>query len=128
MIKTHNPETIAPPPSNFVHGVELPAGARTLFISGQTGVRPDGTVPESCDEQADAAWQNLIEILKAADMSVDDVVKLVAYVTDPADNAVVREKRQQYAGDYQGTSTFLVVAGLANPRLKFEIEAVAAKI
>jgi enamine deaminase RidA (YjgF/YER057c/UK114 family) len=127
VIKVHNPETIAAPPSNFVHGVEVPARARTLYISGQTGVRPDGSIPESCDEQADVAWQNLIEILKAAGMGVGDVVKISVFVTDPADNAVAREKRIQYAGDYRGTSTFLVVAGLANPKLKFEIEAVAAK-
>jgi enamine deaminase RidA (YjgF/YER057c/UK114 family) len=60
-------------------------------------------------------------------MGVGDVVKISVFVTDPADNAVAREKRIQYAGDYRGTSTFLVVAGLANPKLKFEIEAVAAK-
>ncbi|MEX2452232.1 MAG: RidA family protein [Rhodospirillales bacterium] len=128
MFKIHNPKTIAAPPSNFVHGVEVPAQARTLYISGQTGVRPDGSIPESCEEQADVAWHNMIEILKAAGMSVEDVVKISVFVTDPADNAVAREKRIQYAGEYQGTSTFLVVAGLANPKLKFEIEAVAAKV
>ena len=127
MPKVYNPETIAAPPSNFVHGVEVPANARTLYISGQTGVRRDGSIPESCADQADVAWQNLIEILTAAGMGVEDIVKISVFVTDPADNAVARDKRTQYAGRYQGTSTFLIVAGLANPKLKFEIEAIAAK-
>ncbi len=128
MFKVYNPKSIAAPPSNFVHSVEIPGAARTLYISGQTGVSPDGSIPESTVEQADIAWQNLIEILKAADMDVENIVKITVLVTDPADNSVVREKRKQYAGDYQGTSTFMVVAGLANPKLKFEIEAIAAKL
>ena len=128
MIRVINPTTIAAPPSNFVHAVEVPAGARTLYISGQTGVNADGSIPEGTNEQADIAWQNLIEILKAADMGVENIVKITVLVTDASDNTVVREKRTQYAGQYQGTSTFMVVAGLANPKLKFEIEAIAAKI
>ena len=128
MIKVINPTTIAAPPSNFVHAVEVPAGARTLYISGQTGVNADGSIPEGTNEQADIAWQNLIEILKAADMGVENIVKITVLVTDASDNTVAREKRTQYARQYQGTSTFMVVAGLANPKLKFEIEAIAAKI
>ena len=128
MIRVINPTTIAAPPSNFVHAVEVPAGARTLYISGQTGVNADGSIPEGTNEQADIAWQNLIEILKAADMGVENIVKIIVLVTDASDNTVAREKRTQYAGQYQGTSTFMVVAGLANPKLKFEIEAIAAKI
>ena len=128
MIRVINPTTIAAPPSNFVHAVEVPAGARTLYISGQTGVNADGSIPEGTNEQADIAWQNLIEILKAADMGVENIVKITVLVTDASDNTVAREKRTQYARQYQGTSTFMVVAGLANPKLKFEIEAIAAKI
>jgi enamine deaminase RidA (YjgF/YER057c/UK114 family) len=128
VIKSINPDTILPPPSNFVHAVEVPAGARTLYISGQTGVNADGSIPDSPAEQADIAWQNLIEILIAADMGVENIVKVTVLVTDAADNAIAREKRTQYAGDYKGTSTFMVVAGLANPKLKFEIEAIAAKV
>lgn len=128
MIRVINPTTIAAPPSNFVHAVEVPAGARTLYISGQTGVNADGSIPEGTNEQADIAWQNLIEILKAADMGVENIVKIIVLVTDASDNTVAREKRTQYAGQYQGTSTFMVVAGLANPKLTFEIEAIAAKI
>jgi enamine deaminase RidA (YjgF/YER057c/UK114 family) len=128
VIRVINPTTIAAPPSNFVHAVEVPAGARTLYISGQTGVNADGSIPEGTNEQADIAWQNLIEILKAADMGVENIVKIIVLVTDASDNTVAREKRTQYAGQYQGTSTFMVVAGLANPKLTFEIEAIAAKI
>lgn len=127
MVKVVSPKTIPAPPSNFVHAVDVPAGARTLYISGQTGVNEDGSIPDSTADQADIAWNNLIEILKEANMGVGDIVKITVLVTDASDNAVAREKRTQYAGDYQGTSTFMVVAGLANPKLKFEIEAIAAK-
>lgn len=33
-------------PEGFAQGLELPAGARPLFVSGQIRVRADGTVPD----------------------------------------------------------------------------------
>jgi enamine deaminase RidA (YjgF/YER057c/UK114 family) len=38
MLKRHNPPTIAPPFSRYSHGVEAPAKARWLHVSGQVGV------------------------------------------------------------------------------------------
>src|SRR5438876_559996 len=44
MLKPINPPTIAPPFSRYSQAVEVPAGLRWLHISGQVGVRPDGTL------------------------------------------------------------------------------------
>jgi len=41
-MKSHTPSTIAAPAALYVHGMEVPPGARWLFISGQIGVHPDG--------------------------------------------------------------------------------------
>ena len=38
MNKVYNPTTIAAPVGAYSHAIEVPAGARTLFISGQVGV------------------------------------------------------------------------------------------
>lgn len=59
MLKPHNPTTIAPPFSNYAHGVEVPAGARWLYVSGQLGVAPDGVAPEDFTGQK-AAISNFI--------------------------------------------------------------------
>ena len=34
MLTAHNPETIAAPVAYYSHGIEVPAGARTLHIAG----------------------------------------------------------------------------------------------
>ena len=46
MLKHYKPDSVAPPFSRFSHAVEVPAGARWLHISGQIGVKPDGTIAE----------------------------------------------------------------------------------
>ena len=58
-------------------------GMRTLYVSGTPGLDAQtGHVPEDFAAQADLAWRNLEAILAAADMSVDDIVKLTVYVKD----------------------------------------------
>ena len=42
MNKQYTPDSIAAPSSPYSHAVEVPAGARTLHISGQIGIKPDG--------------------------------------------------------------------------------------
>ena len=41
----HTPDTIAAPFGPYSHAVEVPQGSRLLYISGEVGVLPDGTVP-----------------------------------------------------------------------------------
>lgn len=56
---------------------------------------------------------------------MDDVVKLVIYVTDMADNKLVwKARREFFKGDFP-TSTLVQVAGLATPEILLEITAEA---
>ena len=43
----HTPHTVAAPFGPYSHAVEVPEGSRLLYISGEVGVLPDGTVPET---------------------------------------------------------------------------------
>jgi hypothetical protein len=58
MLKRHNPPTVAPPFSRYSHGVEAPAKARWLIISGQVGVTPEGEVLTGAQAQIEQAWRN----------------------------------------------------------------------
>jgi enamine deaminase RidA (YjgF/YER057c/UK114 family) len=42
----HTPDTIAAPFGPYSHAVEVLQGSRLLYISGEVGALPDGTVPE----------------------------------------------------------------------------------
>jgi enamine deaminase RidA (YjgF/YER057c/UK114 family) len=43
----HTPGTVAAPFGPYSHAIEVPEGSRLLYISGEVGVLPDGTVPEA---------------------------------------------------------------------------------
>jgi len=57
----HNPAGVFPPYRNYAHAVEVPAGARTLYISGINGFEEDGaTTPPTFEEQAELVWRHLV--------------------------------------------------------------------
>lgn len=130
MLTRVNPSTIAPPvPAGFFsHAIQVPANARWLYVSGQSGVRPDGTTPADFAGQAEQTFTNLRAVLEDAHMHVDDLVKLVVYVTRPPDLSDLRRIRNQFLGEARPAQTLLFVAGLAVPSWLIEVEAVAARL
>ena len=45
MTRFHNPDSVAAPEGGYSHGLEIAAGHRLLFISGQIPAWPDGSAP-----------------------------------------------------------------------------------
>lgn len=127
MLKTFKPPTIAPPFSAYSHAVEIPAGARMLYVSGQLGVASDGSVPEGFAEQADQAFRNVLAILEGAGMAASNLVRVNTYLTDSADIGSYREIRDRHLDGHEAASTMIVISALAQPHFKIEVEAVAAK-
>jgi 2-iminobutanoate/2-iminopropanoate deaminase len=121
------PKAVAAPTSTFSHAVEITAGARMLFITGQIPLAIDGTVPSSFKDQAELCWRNIIEILKEANMELRDLVKIQGFVVDPADMPAYRAVRERILGDHRPASTMIVISALGRPEWKVEIEAVAAR-
>ncbi|MGB4758543.1 MAG: Rid family detoxifying hydrolase [Candidatus Saccharimonadales bacterium] len=55
----------------------------TIYVSGQVHCKADGTMVEgSVKEKVDQIFQSIAATLKAADASLDEIVKVVIYVTD----------------------------------------------
>ena len=128
MLKVHVLDQLHHHRSNVAHGVEVPAGARLLFTNGQVGTKPDGSTPEATAEQVEVIFDRLKAVLKAADMTLYDIVRFDVYVTDRADIDPFAQVRDRIMGDHKPGATLLVVNGLARPELKIEIEAVATKV
>ena len=126
MIRKLNPPAISAPSGAYTHGIEIPGGARVLQISGQVGVRPDGTVADGIEAQLECAWQNILAILAAAHMSAADIVKVTTYLTRPEDFKVHPRIRAKYLGDARPAATAVCVVALAAPEFLCEIEAIAA--
>ena len=128
MLRRITPSTISPPRANYSHAIEVPPNARWLYLSGQVGIAPDGTVPPSLEAQAEACFGNLLAILGDAGMGPADLVRLDTYLVDPDDCAAYMAVRDRHVAAPPPASTLLVVRALAAPQFKIEIEAVAAQI
>ena len=112
------------PVAAYTQAIEVSGASRTLYISGQIGQRMDGAIPDDIAEQSRLAWQNLEAQLKAAGMTLDNLVKVTTILPNQGDVAAAREARSKALGDRKPAST-LIVGGLANPAWKIEIEGVA---
>ena len=127
----HNPASVWRVPDGFKsiysHAVEVGDGARTLFISGQVGVAPDGALRADFASQLDQAMDNVEALLAAAGMTKADVVKANYYLTRATDLPPLGEvRRRRWAKGEPEAVTVIVVAALARPEYLIEIEAVAA--
>jgi len=100
-------------------------GARTVYISGQVGIRDDG--PNDFDSQVDGAFDNLLAILDAAGAQVSDIVKITLLVKghDEQRMRYLMEKRRRFFGGHPPASTLIPVPTLALDSLEFEIDAIA---
>ena len=122
-----NPRDVHPPVGPYSHTAVVPAGTELVFISGQVGMRPDGSVPPSFAEQAELTFQNLRACLAVHGLGMDAVVKLGVFVLPGQDFQVLRAARERHFGSHRPTSTSVYVPQLAAPTLLLEVEAIAAK-
>lgn len=103
--------------------------SKQLIVSGQTSVDGQGAPQHAGDMRAQIALSldNLEAVLKAADMSLSNIVKLGVYATD-VDMALANFDLMGQRFGPAGVAppmTLLGVTRLALPDLMFEIEATA---
>lgn len=128
MLKVHILDELYHHSSNVAHGVEVPPGARLLFTNGQVGTKPDGTTPKTTAEQAEVVFTRVKAVLAAANITLSDIVRLTAFLTDQEDVRTFVETRDRLMGDHKPGAIILVVKALARPEMKIEIEAIAARV
>ena len=127
-MKELQPQGIAPPFARYAHGVEVPAGKRLVFTSGQLGVAADGTVPEGAEAQAAICFANIDAIIAEAGAGRDDVIRINAFVTGRAHMAGYMAARDAWLADVTRlpASTLVIVAGFTREEFVVEVEVVAA--
>lgn len=68
-----------------------------IYVSGQVHSKPDGTIVDgTVEEKVEQIMANIAAILKAADAKLDDIVKVVIYVTDMAQMPKLNEVYPTY--------------------------------
>lgn len=122
-----NPQNVHEPLGSYSHQIEVRGNERLLVISGQVGMKEDGTMPDDPFEQIDIAFENILRNLRAANMDVGDIIKLTYYLVGEIDTAKRREIVLSKLQGHQPCSTLLYVAALASPMFKVEIDAWASR-
>ncbi|MGH2341884.1 RidA family protein [Segnochrobactraceae bacterium EtOH-i3] len=126
MLTPHTPAALRPPFANYAHAMEVSAGTRLLFISGQLGIHPDESVPEGAEEQADLIFANIAVILAEAGMTPADIVRINAFVSGREHLQPYMRARDRFVAGAGPASTLMIVTGFAREIFKVEIEVVAA--
>ena len=124
---THlTPASIRPPFAKYSHGVEVPEGMRLVLCSGQLGIGPDDAIPAGTEAQARLCFANIEAILTEAGMTLDNIVRINAYVTGREHLKPYMAVRDELFSEPAPASTLMIVSGFAREEFTVEIEAVAA--
>ena len=126
-MKIVNPDTVVKPASNYAQGVVHGATAERLVISGQLGLRPDGTIEDGLEAQMERAWSNLFGIMDAAGFERRHLIRATIYVTVPGQVAVYRKVRDRLFAGHLCANTYIEISGLAAPEFLVEIEGEAVR-
>ena len=125
-MKHITPSGIRPPFARYSYGVEIPAGYRILFCSGQLGVSADDIVPASVEEQTHLCFHNIEAVLTEAGLTFGDVVRINAFVTGREHLKGYMAVRDSYIADPPPASTLMIVSGFSRPEFLVEVEIIAA--
>jgi 2-iminobutanoate/2-iminopropanoate deaminase len=99
-----------------------------VFCSGQLGLDPEtGELADGVEAQADRALHNLMAVLDAAGLTLEDVVKTTIFLADMADFGVVNAVYGRYMPDPPPARSTVQVAALPKDG-RVEIEAIAWRL
>ena len=115
-------------PNRYAQGKLVPPNAEFLITAGQVGADEGGNYGATIEEQADLAFKNLYEVVKAAGMGPENVLKVTMFYLERKHIGIIIAARDKYFGEgFRPASTALVVKSLAGPQILVEVEAIAAK-
>ncbi len=114
-----------PVEGQYPQAVEVSGATRWLYVSGQVPTAPDGTLADGFTAQCEQVWDNLEAQLRAADMTLDNLVKVTTFLSSREHALANREVRLRRLAGRQPALT-VIVTGIFDEAWLVEIEAVAA--
>ena len=98
-----------------------------IWVSGTTGFDYSTmTISDRLEDQAEQCLKNIEAALKAADASLEDVVRVTYLLPNAADFPRCWSVLKKYFGNIRPAAT-MISAGLYDPRMQIEIEVTALK-
>ena len=115
------------PVGGYAQAVELKNFSRLVVVSGQIPVRADdGSVPADFTDQCRLVWGNVVSQLRAAGLSVENLVKVTIFLSDRRYALENRKVRQEVLGSHPVALT-VIITGIFDEKWLLEIEAMAAE-
>ena len=126
-------ENIYPADWQKTRGIYSPAkkidlgSAYLIFVSGQQVDKneKDEAITDDIEEQTELVFQAIEKTLKAANASIDDVVKAQIFLTDINDFSKVSAIRDKWFAKSKPVSTLVEVNAMTRKGAKIEIEVTA---
>jgi enamine deaminase RidA (YjgF/YER057c/UK114 family) len=122
-IKRWNPEGLDQP-VGYSQVVTIEGQGKIVLLGGKAGLRPDGFIPETIEEQSKLTWENIELALNAAGASRKDVVEIQIYIVDLNKinpDPIYQDVRNFFPTGHKPVSMVIGVSALAIPKLKMEI-------
>lgn len=120
------PDAPQPVGGSYAQAVEVTGASRLLFISGQIPATAEGAaVPKDFAGQARLCWKNVEAQLRAANMTLDNLVQVRIFLADRKHIADYRAVRNEVLQGRQVSLT-TIVCDIFDEAWLLEIEAVAA--
>ncbi|WP_297550397.1 RidA family protein [Thermococcus sp.] len=116
----------APKPIGPYSQAVLVEGGKFLFVSGQIPIDPatGEIVGETIEEQAERAIRNMLAIVEEAGGSVENIVKVTAFLSDINDYPKFNEVYEKFFSKSKPARAVVEVANLPKG-VKVEIECIA---
>ena len=118
-------------PRGYAHGLLVPAGARTLFVAGQTAANEHGQIGDvDFVAQFDAALGKVLAVVQAAGGCPEHVARMTVYVTELdtylARRAALGDIWKRRMGSHYPAMALVEVSRLVDAGASVEFEAIAA--
>jgi enamine deaminase RidA (YjgF/YER057c/UK114 family) len=116
-----------PSPSPYAPTIGFSAAVRSgdwIHVAGMTALNAGGEIPDDPGEQTREVLRKIAAALNAAGAGLEDVVRTRIYLADAEDWEAVGRVHGEVFGAVRPVAT-MVIAGLLDPRMRVEIEAVA---
>ncbi|MBO6184805.1 MAG: RidA family protein [Chryseobacterium sp.] len=131
-IEYKNPQGLFDPtPYAFSHSTTTSGKGNYVFISGQSGGEGlEHKLSKDFRTQVKAALQNLNTVLKASDLTIDDVLKITILIVDHNEEKLkiwTEEMQKIWKNNKFPASTLIPVPKLALKGMLIEVDAVAFK-
>jgi 2-iminobutanoate/2-iminopropanoate deaminase len=125
-----NPPNAADIMGAYSHGLTVDVGdSQMIFVTGQIAMDSNGdaVAPDDIEKQTRFVFDSIQNILQEAQSSLDDIVKVVIYVTNMDDFPKISPIRNHYLAEAKPVSTLVEINKTVKEGCNIEIDIIAIK-